>query len=198
MDWETSGSLEGKTQMKSVLRLASVVLTVCALSAPAMAATDKVSTSVAEKNYNVIVNPLGFVLGAANVGFEFGVSDNIALGPTIAFSSYSSTVGTTTNKATGLGFGLMADISLGNPRFTDSWTLSPFVSYATASSSTNNASASGIGIGADLCYAWFWESGFNLALGFGLQYISIDTTALVGTSVAGVLPSLRLNLGYAF
>jgi hypothetical protein len=55
--------------MKSV----SFALGMLLLSTSSFAATESVSTTAA-RDYNVIVSPLGFLVGTAKVGFEFGMS----------------------------------------------------------------------------------------------------------------------------
>jgi hypothetical protein len=144
------------------------------------------------RNANVRVNPLGIAFGVVNATLDLGAGDNFTVGPSAAFMTRSAN-GIT---ATGFGIGIGSNIFLGHPRFTDSWILAPEVGYAYASGGGNSASGTELGLSID--YGWFWSSGFNLALGAGIEYVSLDYSQLGLGSVSGLLPSLTLTIGYAF
>jgi hypothetical protein len=115
----------------------------------------------------------------------------------VSYRSLSTTVGTTTSSATEVSFGAMAELFLGQPRFTDSWVLSPYILYSIASGTST--SSTGLSLGVDAGYQWFWNSGFNMAVGLGMQYISIDYSKVIaGSSLSGVIPSIRFGVGYSF
>lgn len=143
-------------------------------------------------NTNITVNPLGLLLGAANVGVEFKLTDSVALGPQLAFAKVSSGI----NDATGLGAGVKADFYLSSSTFSDSWVLSPSVNYFRFTN--NSQTASGLSLAAIIGYSWFWPSGFNMNLGFGIQYLTLDFTDLGLASVSGTLPAGNFSLGWAF
>ena len=149
-----------------------------------------------DRGMNIYVAPLGLLFGAANVAGEFKLSDNFSIGPTLAYASYSSTLGTTKTTATAFGFGVAASLFTSGKVFEDGWVLTPSFTYSSAKS--GSTSVSGIGIAAEFGYGWYWTSGFNMGLGFGLQYIGIDFTKLGLGSLSAVLPSLKFSLGYAF
>lgn len=166
----------------------------------AAAATPAAGTSSSDgdsgRGMNIYVAPLGLIIGAANVAGEFKLSDSFSFGPTLSYASYSSTVGTTKTTASSFGFGVAASLFTSGKVFEDGWVLTPSISYASAKS--GNLSASGIGIAAEYGYGWYWTSGFNMGLGFGIQYIGIDFTKLGLGSLSAVLPSIKFSLGYAF
>lgn len=144
------------------------------------------------KSMNITVNPLGFFFGLANVGAQFKASDKFSIGPSVSFGQYKSG----DDKATSFGVGADAVLYLSGTTFEDSWYLGPFFSYASASN--NGTTVSGIGVGATIGYWWFWENGFNLSLGVGVQYVSLDFTKLGLSSISGTLPSMQFSIGYSF
>lgn len=155
-----------------------------------------------DKDLNIRVNPLGFIFGAANVQFDIGISDSFTLGPSLSYASVKATSTTTVNGTTtssssvsssAFGVGARANLFLGHSRFTDGWYLGPEVGFASAKA--GSTSASGLSVGAVVGYGWFWEKGFNIMFGLGVQYISVDTAVF---SVGGVLPAGEFTLGYAF
>jgi hypothetical protein len=98
--------------------------------------------------------------------------------------------------------------------FSDHYYLSPFLGYVTAtmkSSATEySTKGSGISVGAIGGYGWFWSSGFNFGIGFGVKHTSLtvgersylgkDGTIkeLSVTGLQGFSPTGELTLGFAF
>lgn len=158
----------------------------------AFAGTTTSAHAAGDRTMNISVNPLGMAFGAVNANVDFKLSDRFTLGPSVAFTSVSS--GGTS--ATGISLGANANLYLSNKAFQDSWILSAGADYASASA--GSLSASGLSIGSTIGYGWFWDSGFNIGLGAGIQYISLDYTKLGLTSISGVLPRISFTLGYAF
>jgi hypothetical protein len=155
------------------------------------------SASSSGRGMNIYVAPLGLIFGSANVAGEFKASDSFSIGPTLSYAGYSSTVGTTKTTASAFGFGVAASLYTGGMAFEDGWVLTPAFTYVLASNGSNKASA--IGISAEYGYGWYWDSGFNMGLGFGIQYVGLDFAALgFATSLSAVLPSLKFSMGYAF
>lgn len=147
---------------------------------------------VTDRSTNISVNPLGFLIGAANVSAQFKVSERFSIGPSASFYRYS----VDESKATGYGLGLDAVFYLSGTAFNDSWFLGPFLGYANASN--GGLSASGVGVGATIGYWWFWDSGFNLSLGIGIQYVTIDFSQIGLGTLSGTLPAAQFSIGYAF
>jgi hypothetical protein len=173
--------------MRTPLGLVFVTFLALACASSAFALEEK-----PEKSSNIRVNPLGLMFGVANATWDIGAAERFTIGPSAAFTTRTSN-GVT---ATGYGFGVDTNFFLGHDRFTDSWIFSPFIGYAHASSS--NGSASGSSLGANIQYGWFYDSGFNIGLGGGIQYISIDYSSLGLGTASGLLPSITFTLGYAF
>jgi hypothetical protein len=175
--------------------------------------------TVALKDFNLVVSPLGYLLGEINGAFQFALSDRFAMGPRVAFQSYelgnnsSSSSSASRNSSAGVSsssvtYGVIADLYLSGPRFTSSWVLSPFFS------ATNYSGSVGIGplgnastgfsyttLGADIGYNWVMKSGFNFALGLGAQRLVFEETTKresLPFTLRTWLPSFRLTLGYAF
>lgn len=141
---------------------------------------------------NITVNPLGLLLGTANLGVEFKVSDNLTVGPSASFSHIKSG----SESATGFGLGAKLDVYLSSDAFTDSWVLTPFFGWGRYSNNDDsiNAFAGGVVFG----YYWIWPSGFNMNFGLGIQYISADFDEIGLGDVSAVLPAGNFSLGYAF
>lgn len=153
------------------------------------------SSFAMDRSANISVNPLGLLVGLANLSADFGVAPNIAIGPELSFASVSSTSGSVKSSATIFGVAGSMTAFLGHPRFTDSWFVRPFVGYSVVSGTST--SASGVRVGADFGYWWFWDSGFDLGLGLGIQYISANFSS-VGVSVSSTWPSALFQIGYSF
>jgi hypothetical protein len=153
------------------------------------------STALASpsRSANFRFNPLGILAGIANLSLDLGFLSSVTLGPSGLYATRTEN-GVT---ATGYGIGGEMCIFLGHDRFTDSWVLSPFAAYQKASNDLGEA-IQGPAYGANLEYDWFFGSGFNIGLGGGLEYVSLDYTKLGQTRKAGLWPSLTFTLGVSF
>ena len=54
-----------------------------------------------------------------------------------------------------------------------------------ANASSDHGSASGLAMGANLQYGWFYDGGFNLGLGGGIQYLSLDYSNIGLGTISG-------------
>lgn len=175
-----------------VFMLVGTTLTAHAAGEKASAEKPMAASANKDRSTNISINPLGFAFGAFNTNVDFKMSDRFTLGPSVAFTSVTSGV----SKATGYGIGANANFYLSNDAFNDSWIVSVGAEYAYIG--IDNLSASGLGFGATIGYGWFWDSGFNIGLGAGLQYVSLDYTKIGFIDISAVLPRLSFSLGYAF
>jgi len=170
-----------------------VVILTLSLVLPSFAwAAAGAKTTTIDRSSNLRINPIGLLVGFANLTWDIGAGDRFTIGPSAGFITRSSNGQT----ATGFGLGVESNFFLGHDRFTDSWILSPFLGYAHASN--NSATASGTSLGCNIQYGWFYDGGFNIGLGGGIQYISLDYTDLGLSSASGLWPSLTFTLGYSF
>ncbi|MBL7714387.1 MAG: DUF3575 domain-containing protein [Bdellovibrionales bacterium] len=163
-----------------------LALTGLSLTTSAFAASDKKT--------NISTNPLALAFGSINVNADFKMSEKMTLGPSFAYSSYTSG----SSKATGIGVGANLGLYLSNNAFSDSWVFNLGIDYANASNSSTSASVSGLAFGGTIGYGWFWDGGFNIGLGVGAQYITFDFGKIGLGSISGVLPRLLFTIGYAF
>src|SRR5688500_11365733 len=68
---------------------------------------------------SIWVSPIGMAFGSINATAEFKVGDTFSIGPSVAYSSYSSG----SKEATSFGFGASATLYLGHNAFSDGWFL---------------------------------------------------------------------------
>lgn len=103
-------------------------------------------------------------------------------------------------------FTIRTNITLGRPRFTDAWFISPMIgggeftlSGATRAGSENidvsakvKASLTGLFFG----HQWFWSSGFNLSLGVGVYAVTVrpEITLRGESASTGQAAELPVNL----
>lgn len=133
------------------------------------------------KSANIRMNPFFFLLGFFNFEIDIGVLDSLTVGPILGFYG-----GSLEDKGYMLGGRLNVYVS--GDRFVDGWYVSPFGYFLFSDSSTRSI----YNVGAVFGYGWFWESGFNMKLGFGGALRTFgETEAVIG-------PSLDWTLGVAF
>ena len=149
-------------------------------------------TSANSASTTITTAPAGLAFNSYNVGALFKTNDTLAFGPKAAFSTYSENG----NSGTGFGLGMEALVALGSKTFESGWVLLPSIEYASASS--NGKSVGGMTIGADIGYWWFMKSGFNVGVGAGAQYVSLNFEDIGLGSIGGVIPSLMSKVGYSF
>lgn len=148
-------------------------------------------TSPTFADVNITTSPMTFLVGDVSMGAEFGISESISFGPTFKYYSLYRPVSSSSRHIEMVSPGASMTFFMSGRRFTDSWFLSPFVSYLMPVYS----SARGVVAGADLGYSWYWSSGFNMGLGVGAQYISAAGNV---DSVSVILPSMFLRMGFVF
>lgn len=127
------------------------------------------SLSPAMAEVNLRVDPLGALIGAANVQLDIGVSNSWTLGPTLQYLNRSID----DYDATAYGVGVRANYYFSRPVFTQGWYLGPSVSYVNAKVTEDDSlfgelEGTGSGLAFTLIggYQWMWES-FNINLGAG-------------------------------
>ncbi|MGN6803378.1 MAG: DUF3575 domain-containing protein [Ginsengibacter sp.] len=155
---------------------------------------------------NVIkVNPLGALVGSANLGYEHALNEksSIVLLPTVGFlksgglkyssfglgAEYRIYFTGTAPRGTYVAPGISA--YFGTAKFNDS---------STDNAKTNISAFAGKAI---IGHQWIWKSGFVLDLNGGIQYIKYnfkDKSGDFANAVAfsGVLPALSVSIGYNF
>ncbi len=141
------------------------------------------------KTVNINAQPLGHLFGLANVSAEFGVSDTIALGPTVAYVEAKSR----SNTVTYYGFGGSVDFFLNHKRFTDGIVLTLGLNYLFPTNRT--LSASRILESAQFGYVWFWDEGFNIVLQGGIDYLSGQ---MKGDQSSKIQPTGGVQIGWVF
>lgn len=147
--------------------------------------------NLSKKTMNVGIGPLGLIAGPISLAFDFGISEQLTLGPRLSYTITS--LGATSISEVAVG--ATSVYFLEGPRFNDSWFISPFAQYTSATGSANTSIA-GFIFGASAGYWWFWQNSFNLGWGLGLQYTAADRSSLAGTSSAPLMPIAFLQVGY--
>lgn len=135
---------------------------------PILAAEEQVSEENAVKStadWNLALDPFGFILGGVGLGLEYRLSDQVLLGP--FFMSVNAKFGE--NELSFQQFGVKSRYYF-KPLFNSSWylggQLGSFNLKVTETSFTTKSSGefSSTLLGASFGYHWFWDS-FNLRLG---------------------------------
>ncbi len=146
---------------------------------------------VSGKTMNISVNPLGLVLGSANIQFDYKLAQSFTLGGRLSYAKYSSS--TVTATSTGLGAvgiyyfkGALLDGFRG------------LFGFDYISATGNGASISGTSFSLLGGYGWFWPGGFNMSLEGGIRQINLNFSGLGLGSYSGSGAALAFNLGYAF
>jgi hypothetical protein len=184
-----------------IFLLISCLWSISASKADAQESNNKSTPNKAENLINISTAPVFFPFGSYDLDVELGLTRYLTLGPKLMYNTFTSSFSTTGNK---YSVGVVATVSIGHPKFTNGWVLRPFLSYASGTASTSgippvSVSASGLDFGANVGYGWFWNSGINLSLGFGYQYlnsVTFSSNKIYATTGGG--PSLLIQLGYAF
>lgn len=143
----------------------------------------------------MLTNPLGLILGAANLEVGIGVGDSVSLNPSVSYVSLDAN-GTSTS-AMGVGLGLQ--FFFGEPLY-NGWYLYPQLAYASAEAESGGlkAEASVFGAGVIGGYQSDWRP-FTLRLGAGFAYLHGEATGDdVELNVIGVAPALDASLGVSF
>lgn len=124
----------------------------------------------------------GYQSGRLGLGLEIGAGDHASVGPRI--SGYYRPAKYNDNVSFAAGAGAQATFYLSDPRFQDSWILSPFVTvmryhleddgYVNNGRGTLEDNVAGIEAGMDVGYRWIWNDGLTVRATLGIVYNSID------------------------
>jgi hypothetical protein len=136
-------------------------------------------------------NPISPILGNANLGIDYAISDSSSLGPELIFFNFRDG----TEYLPGVGIGALWEIYIAKDVYTDSWILAPRASVFRLSKS--HQSINGFLVGASLAYAWFWASGFNMKAGLGLEYSHADFEKL-NFDINAFAPAGTFSIGYYY
>jgi hypothetical protein len=156
---------------------------------------------------NVIkVNPLGFLIGSANLGYEHALSEKSSIVLLPSFGMLKS--GGFKYSDYGLGAEYRIYFTGSAPRGTY---VAPGASalFGTAKvdysdgSSASKTDISGFSGKAVIGHQWVWNSGFVLDLNGGIQYVSFNFKDKTGdfagqSALSGILPALSASIGYNF
>lgn len=153
----------------------------------------------------ITIEPLSLIFARTiDVEFEHAVSPGVSLfvGPSVIIGTPSTTYANESYFGVGVSFGARFFMFGNAPR---GFFLSPFAEIAYASASVNGASGSGVAfaVGGLVGYTWLIGDVFDVSIGGGVQYFSEQVTATNGSTTYqvgfnGVLPALRLALGFGF
>jgi hypothetical protein len=159
---------------------------------------------------NLKVNPVTLLLGFVVADLDFGLSERLTFGPSVAYWNLS----VDSAKFKTLGYGAKFNYYLNGPRFTDSFYLQGGYSYLSkfkiesGGSSLEYKQASSAS--ALLGYQWVFSSGFNICLGIGTAYgfggnatgdsvvVGGDTISLKDLNLKGLSSSGEASIGWAF
>ena len=156
---------------------------------------------------NVIkVNPLGFLIGSANLGYEHALSEQSSIVILPSFGMLKS--GGFKYSDYGLGAEYRIYFTGSAPKGTY---VAPGASalFGTAKvdysdgSSASKTNISGFSGKAVIGHQWIWNSGFVLDLNGGIQYTSFTFKDKTGdfagqAAFSGILPALSVSIGYNF
>jgi hypothetical protein len=191
---------EKRLKFSSLIVLAFGVTTLFSTMQISLANVENtISVQDSMKGVNLSANPGGLLLGSLNLRAEIGVSDNIAVGPYVSYRSHSASLLGYGGTASALGIGAAATFSIGHARFTDGWFASPYLGYGHGVAGSSYVGST-MTAGANFGYWWFWNSGFNVGLGLGAEYAHYvgHIDGIGDGSLAGIVPSGMLQVGYAF
>ena len=137
----------------------------------------------------IMFNPLGLVLGIANIDLGFGVTRRMSVNFT---GQYLSILG-----VTAYGGGLGMQFFFSGERF-DGGFVYPQVQYAFASAEDSDASAQALGFGGIVGYQWTWGV-FSLRLGGGaVFYTATGQSGGTEAELSGASLALDASIGFAF
>ena len=156
---------------------------------------------------NIIkINPVGFLVGNVNAGWEHVLNDKSSFEIGARYSSVKGTIGSDDDvKFTGFGAYAMYRFYLSNSKSAPRGIyVAPNVGFNKTSSSDDfDSDASIFNIGGLFGHQWAWggESGFVLDIGIGAAYYNSSFSGddqVDDFGLDGIGPQLRLALGYSF
>lgn len=162
------------------------------------------SFALSAQNMAVKINPFGLLFGSAGAGFEYGITDNISLEGGASFSSRKATLnGESDVKFNGVGFYVSPKLYFKSSPVIEGLYIAPIFKYSqlkgedsAGDSATSKYSNFGLLFGKQ--WVWGEDAGFLLDLGIGAGKASASSDDSVGIDVDGILPILRVAIGYAF
>ncbi len=149
------------------------------------------------------INPLGLVLGAAELSFERALSNKGSVELSLAYSRSDVGFSTGEEKATGYGvegkYKFYLSASKDAPR---GLYVAPVVTYASSNVERGilEGKVSYVAGGGILGYQWVFgsDSGFSIDLNGGAQYVSASFSGDILSADDGVVPRLGVGFGYAW
>lgn len=147
------------------------------MSGPLQAATLNVSTSA---------------MSMSNIQVDYKLNETSSIAPIVGATQYGAGQETATGILLGVSYNKMFSQNI----FEDGWSANWNGRYYSVKSSQGDG-ASGYSMGVLAQRNWFWQSGININAGIGIQYMNLDLKS-IGLKLAGVLPDLGFNVGYAF
>ena len=161
------------------------------------------SGAVLAQSSAIKVNLLGVVLGSANLGYEFSISDKASVEVGASFRSIGVTIDATDADASAFGAYGMYRLYLGQAGPVRNFYLAPFASYSRGSAKVDESKGSigAIAAGALLGNQFVFGSdgGLLIDISIGFNYLNFSTGGdISGVSGDGFLPTARLSVGYAF
>lgn len=152
------------------------------------------------QRFNVYINPIGVLLGVANVGLDFAVSNKLTLGASLSY--LDQTDGDVEVEASGAG--VRAQL-FARDVFTNSWYGTLSYDYATGDGEDtfdgDTASIDLSVLGLKAGYMWRWTN-FNIQLAGGIQNVSVDSESTSGNvdidDLDGTGLALDFSLGLLF
>lgn len=160
---------------------------------------EKVET---DNKFNVYTNPLSFILGGVNLGFQYAVTDKIALG------AHGVAVDADVDDAeiNGRQFNLNATFFF-DKAYSDGWYAKIEMGRGNieAENSVDRADVDLGEFGLTAGYLWQWQSGFNILLGAGARQVNIDINEVTDPDLEadiedldGLGLAIDFNLGWSF
>jgi hypothetical protein len=151
---------------------------------------------------NIGTSPLLWLVGVMNAQADFRLTDEFTLGPVGSYYTRKSSG----VKVSSYGLGVRANWFITGPVFTDSWYIGPSVSYMGAEASQDGTEAS-LNLWALQIlggYHWFWDSGFNLNVGAGgnyinwPEYVTVNGKRISLDTYENMNIAIEFNLGWSF
>lgn len=153
--------------------------------------------------FNINMSPVGFILGAYNLGVDIALTKNISVGATGLLAKYESDEA----EVDGVGLGLRSTYFF-NHVFQDSWYASFDIGTLDVDGedkdTADTASLDALTTSLKLGYMWRWTN-FNIQLGLGVTNIKMDISASTSPDLKadledleGVTPAIDFLIGYAF
>ncbi len=157
----------------------------------------------------VKVNPLGFLIGNLNAGYEHVLNENSGIEVGLNYFNFDVSFGAEESGASGFGGYAMYRLYLGSSKDAPRGIyVAPVVGFGSSSfdvaGQDEKGKTSNFRVGGLFGHQWVWpkdgDGGFTLDLGLGVNYVSssTDVESVTDLGLDGILPAFRLAIGYAF